>query len=232
MKSRGLFTWIDDERIVNEIDNRIINGIKHSECMLVFVTETYVKKLNSSNHLDWCKREFHYGFKKLTPERMIFIVLDKSMKDPEKWADSMIFNLSSSFLYFDLSDIFEAPYNLSNKRVKKKMKQLYKKIVEILQLENEVKEEDDNDRNVDPIWTKGKKEKKKRKIDDELLSEEVVVDNDEGVLSSDNNLNNEKKKKKNKKRKKDELSSDEEEVNHDQSEENNNKKKKKKRKSD
>eukprot|EP01040_Poterioochromonas_malhamensis_P014069 gene14069-biopygen3173 len=53
LKSRGLVTWIDEDRIVNEIEGKIIDGIDHTECMLVFVTENYVRKVNGGNDKDY-----------------------------------------------------------------------------------------------------------------------------------------------------------------------------------
>ncbi len=48
LKSRRLVTWIADDRIVIEINEKIIDCMDHTECMLVFVTETenYVGKVN------------------------------------------------------------------------------------------------------------------------------------------------------------------------------------------
>ncbi len=219
LKSRGLITWIDDERIVNEIDEKIIDGLYHTECMLVFITESYMKKLDSGNHLDYCKREFKYGFEELGREKVILVVLDEQMIDRTRWSRLLKFNLSSA-LYSDLSEIFKQSSNTSEDFAKEKMNELHKKIIVVLGLENVVEQESNEAVDLTRRKSTGK---------GELSSDEIVVDCDEGVLSSDNNLNNEKRKKKNKKRKRDEFSSDEEEVNHDQSEENNIKKKKKRK---
>jgi hypothetical protein len=127
LKSRGLVTWIDEERLVNEIDEKIIDGIDHTECMLVFVTENYVRKVNGGNEWDYCKREFKYGCSRLGVDRLIVVVLDEAMKDSSKWHGLIRFNLGS-VLYYDLSTIFEASSCESEESVNGLMDGLYEKI--------------------------------------------------------------------------------------------------------
>eukprot|EP01040_Poterioochromonas_malhamensis_P027192 gene27192-biopygen3839 len=127
LKSRGLVTWIDEERLVNEIDEKIIDGIDHTECMLVFVTENYVRKVNGGNEWDYCKREFKYGCSRLGVDRLIVVVLDEAMKDSSKWHGLIRFNLGS-VMYYDLSTIFEASSCESEESVNGLMDGLYEKI--------------------------------------------------------------------------------------------------------
>ncbi len=127
LKSRGLVTWIDEERVVNEIDDKIIDGIDHTECMLVFVTENYVRKVNGGNEKDYCKREFNYGFEKLGKDRILLVVLDGSMKDSNQWG-KILFNLGS-VLYVDMS----MTYDSSSPQAKELMDGLYERVVKIIE---------------------------------------------------------------------------------------------------
>jgi len=128
LKSRGLVTWIDEERLVNEIDEKIIDGIDHAECMLIFVTENYVTKVNGGNYKDYCKREFEYGFQVFGREKMIAVVFDEVMKDRKMWRGLISFNLGST-IYHNLSQIFEASLCLSEKDINAFIDELYDRIV-------------------------------------------------------------------------------------------------------
>ncbi len=71
---------IDDEWIVDDIYWNIIEGIDHTECMIVFLTENYVRKVDGKNDKDYCQRELSYVFGKLGRESILVVVLDESMK--------------------------------------------------------------------------------------------------------------------------------------------------------
>eukprot|EP01042_Synura_sphagnicola_P027411 gene27411-35397_t len=146
LKSRGLVTWIDEERLVNEIDEKIIDGIDHTECMLVFVTENYVRKVNGGNDKDYCKREFEYGFEVFGRKKMIVVVLDEAMKDSSKWHGLIRFNLGS-VMYYDLSTIFEASSCESEESVNGLMDGLYEKIFTTITGHKPQKENDSSKRN-------------------------------------------------------------------------------------
>ncbi len=131
LKSRGLITWIDEERLVNEIDEKIIDGIDHAECMLIFVTENYVTKVNGGNYKDYCKREFEYGFEVFGREKMIVVVFDELMKDRKMWRGLISFNLGST-IYHNLSQIFKESLCLSEKDINALIDELYGRIVDTI----------------------------------------------------------------------------------------------------
>ena len=57
-----------------DISEAMIAGIDNSETVIVFVTKTYMEKVNSSNHNDNCKFEFRYARRKKTPKLMFPVV--------------------------------------------------------------------------------------------------------------------------------------------------------------
>jgi len=122
LKSRGLITWIDDENIVNDIDRKIIDGIDHTECMIVFLTENYVRKVDGKNDKDYCQREFNYGFEKLGKDKILVVVLDESLKDRSKCGSTIPFNLGS-VLYVDMTETSSSDNSLDS---------LYQRILKIV----------------------------------------------------------------------------------------------------
>ncbi len=136
LKSRGLVTWIDDDRgvggesgIATEIDASIAKAIQETECMLVFVTENYRKKINGDKENDYCKMEFSYGFHR--SKKMIPVVLESSMTDREGW-DGLLGLYLCRTLHYDLSQIFESSTCKSNKSVEECMEGLFQRIVLII----------------------------------------------------------------------------------------------------
>ncbi len=101
LNSRGLLTWIDEERSTLM---EILDGIDHTECLLVFITENYVKKLDDENFV---AMDFNYGFNKFGADQTIIVVLEEAMRNQDKWGKKLRF-LLGSYLYFDLSGISDA----------------------------------------------------------------------------------------------------------------------------
>ncbi len=89
------------------MNKEIVDGIDHTECMLIFVTENYVRKVNGWNDQDYCKREFEYGFEFFGRKKIITAAVDEFMLDSRSWKGIMRFNLGS-VVPFDLSNIFKA----------------------------------------------------------------------------------------------------------------------------
>ncbi len=105
LRMRGFISWIDDERLVNVVDERIVDGMDHTEVLLLFLTENYQRKVNGQNSQDYCQREFLYGMCKLRKERTIVVVLDSSLTDTSRWTGLLRFNLTG-VLYQNLSNVF------------------------------------------------------------------------------------------------------------------------------
>ncbi len=129
LRRRGLITWIDDERIINEINLKIVDGIDRAECMLAFITRNYVNKVNGWNYKDYCKKEFIYAYEKLGRDKILLVVLDDSMKDRNAWG-GLILYLVGHLLYVDMSQISSLSLDPTESNL---IDNLYRRIVPLIE---------------------------------------------------------------------------------------------------
>ena len=61
LKGKGLNTWFDEERMEGFIKQQMARGIDQSHVVVVFVTSTYMAKVDSTRGDDNCKLEFEYA---------------------------------------------------------------------------------------------------------------------------------------------------------------------------
>jgi hypothetical protein len=61
LKSRGVVTWFDSERMEGHIRDKMVAGIDASACVVVFITQRYMAKVGGQDHKDNCKLEFNYA---------------------------------------------------------------------------------------------------------------------------------------------------------------------------
>ena len=52
-------------------------GIDSAECIVVIITQRYVKKVGSVNAEDNCQLEFNYAARRKTANRMIAVVVEE-----------------------------------------------------------------------------------------------------------------------------------------------------------
>eukprot|EP00599_Poterioochromonas_sp_BG-1_P001840 CAMPEP_0173133568 /NCGR_PEP_ID=MMETSP1105-20130129/803_1 /TAXON_ID=2985 /ORGANISM="Ochromonas sp., Strain BG-1" /LENGTH=274 /DNA_ID=CAMNT_0014045259 /DNA_START=539 /DNA_END=1359 /DNA_ORIENTATION=+ len=103
LRNQNLRTWFDDQKIINDIDGEIMNGIDNTKCMIVVLTENYFKSLRNEVHRsNYCRKEFLYGVEKLGPKNIFLVVLDAKMKDRSNWGDFIKYHLPTA-LYHDLT---------------------------------------------------------------------------------------------------------------------------------
>lgn len=106
LKIMGWNIWIDENNILNNIDASIAKGIEDSDFILVFLTETYIKKINESaknpKTRDYCLKEWTYSnhLNKL----IVPIVFEPKLLNTESWPNGIVsLQLASSF-YINCSD--------------------------------------------------------------------------------------------------------------------------------
>ena len=100
LKDQGFKTWFDEDKMVGHIDSMMAKGINESDIILVFITKTYMEKVNSEGH-DNCKGEFTYATNR--NKKMIPIVMEPSMKNPGEWDGPLGIRLGGN-LYVDMSE--------------------------------------------------------------------------------------------------------------------------------
>ena len=130
LKTRGLKTWLDENRIDGSIRFKMAEGIDNTKCVLVFITKEYRDKVNGMDMKDNCEYEFSYAMNQLGSQNMIPVILEPEMRDTRKWKGELGAALGS-MLYVDLSET----YNLSETDYEKKMDEVFKRIKQILDRE-------------------------------------------------------------------------------------------------
>lgn len=126
LKKRGIVTWFDGDRMKGDIKDTMINGIENTKCVLVFVTERYRSKVNSSEDRDNCRFEFKYAVEQKGPQNMLAAVLEPSMKNPKEWKGILGGALGSK-LYVDMVDDDESETSFESK-----CEVLYQQIIHII----------------------------------------------------------------------------------------------------
>ena len=103
LKNKGWKIWIDEENIVNNIDASIAEGIEKSDIILIFLTETYFKKVNESaknpRMRDNCLKEWTYA--NALNKLMIPIVFEPSLLNIVNWPQGIISMHFGSTFYLD-----------------------------------------------------------------------------------------------------------------------------------
>jgi hypothetical protein len=85
IKARGVIPWFDEERMSGETRQKMVDGIENSDVIVVFVTEAYRDKTNSSNGRDNCRFEFTHASNTKAPSRFIAVVMEPRCYDTSKW---------------------------------------------------------------------------------------------------------------------------------------------------
>lgn len=85
LKELGLTTWFDSERLSGRILHQMTEGIDNAACVVVFVTERYMHKINNGDGRDNCQFEFEYAFRQKGTKFIIPVVMEARMRNPMKW---------------------------------------------------------------------------------------------------------------------------------------------------
>jgi hypothetical protein len=126
LKTRGLKTWFDENKIDGNIRFKMAEGIDNTKCIVVFITREYRDKVNGIDMKDNCKYEFTYAMNQLGSQNMIPVIMEKEMRETNKWKGELGAALGS-MLYVDLSVDVE---------IEKKYDELYKRIRHVIHRES------------------------------------------------------------------------------------------------
>ena len=80
--------WFDEERMTGNIIQQMCDGIDRSEFMIVFVTRSYIDKVNGKGPRgdnDNCKLEFGYAADRKGSSKLIAVVMEDGCRDSSKW---------------------------------------------------------------------------------------------------------------------------------------------------
>lgn len=110
LKSAGVKTWFDAEKLSGNIPLQMSRGIDNSDVVVVFITRAYMDKVNGDKD-DNCKREFQYSVLSKSTQKIIAVVMEDSMRSTSKWRGILGMELGNS-LYIDMStdDLVESNF--------------------------------------------------------------------------------------------------------------------------
>lgn len=101
LKQRGVVTWFDGEKMHGIIQGSMKEGIDNTMCVVVFITEAYVKKVTYGNDNDNCRMEYRYAARKEI--NMFPVVMSDKCSNPNNWGE-LDFKLGGT-LYVDMTTI-------------------------------------------------------------------------------------------------------------------------------
>ena len=114
LKERGYLTWFDEEKIKGNIVDKMCKGIEQTKVVITFITKRYMEKVYGDHAGDNCKLEFNYASRQKTSSKMVAVVMEKSMLNPNNWTGPVGFHLGGEF-YVDMSGNLENRTYLSEK---------------------------------------------------------------------------------------------------------------------
>ena len=85
LKARGMVTWFDGDRMEGEIVDHMVDGIDKSAVLVVFVTTAYIEKVASHNANDNCRKEFSYGTRTKSANKMVPVPMEPACLNPLQW---------------------------------------------------------------------------------------------------------------------------------------------------
>lgn len=103
LKSRGLVTWFDSDRMEGDLVKAMCDGIDHASIIIVFVTKRYMDKVNGDNGNDNCQREFKYAVSRKSNKLMVPVVMERGCRNTSDWCGPVGMVLGGS-LYIDFAE--------------------------------------------------------------------------------------------------------------------------------
>ena len=101
LRKRGLKVWLDENHLRDEVAKGIMNGLKRSKCVVVFLTKRYLERCENSNNN--CAKEFKAAIKRHNVEGIVVALLDPALRDPNSWFGVVDYHLADK-LYIDLTN--------------------------------------------------------------------------------------------------------------------------------
>ena len=111
LHQRGLRVWLDENHLRGEVAHGIMNGLKRSKCVVVFLTKRYLERCENSNNN--CTKEFKAALKRHKVEGIVVALLDPALRNPESWFGIVDFHLSDK-LYIDLTNEDDLDESIGN----------------------------------------------------------------------------------------------------------------------
>jgi hypothetical protein len=130
LKLAGLTTWLDEEQMRGNVNEKMAEGIEGSATVVCFLTERYLNKASGrgpNGQDDNCKFEFDLALmsQHLGVEKMIPVILERQLATPVRWPIGTVKGKLAGKLYIDLSsDLGDPAFSLGCERLKKEIREL------------------------------------------------------------------------------------------------------------
>ena len=98
----GYCTWFDEEVLSGDIVDQITKGIEQTKCVIVFMTQKYLEKVNGGNATDFCQIEFCPASNVKTKDKMVAVIMEPCMTGGE-WIGRVGLYLNRK-MFIDMSD--------------------------------------------------------------------------------------------------------------------------------
>lgn len=129
--SKGLIPWLDEneEKKINNskvklsIEDRIIHGIRNTNCILFFITENFVTKVSKYNDIendnyemnkDTVVLEFLTALKERSTNIMIPCVLEESVMSTSTWGNGLLAQKLGCRIRVNMCDFESNPFQLED----------------------------------------------------------------------------------------------------------------------
>lgn len=100
LRRRNFAVWFDETHMRGNILDAMCRGIDSADVVLVFLTNNYMKKVESGNDSDNVRREFMYAAN--TPGKFLCVRFDSTLRTPWTGPVSMLLGAQ---LYVDMTEI-------------------------------------------------------------------------------------------------------------------------------
>ena len=67
------------------VQKQMADGIEHTKCVVVFITQRYLDKVASGDTRDNCCFEFQHAMRQLGSTKIIPVVVEARMRNPNGW---------------------------------------------------------------------------------------------------------------------------------------------------
>lgn len=124
LKSQGLSTWFDEERMQGNLMDRMCNGIDQARLVICFMTQRYLEKVGSGDSRDNCRMEFNYAALRKGSNQMLACVMERGMRNTSEWRGPCGMILGGE-LYVDFAED-DAPIEQLVEAVMRRLRELDK----------------------------------------------------------------------------------------------------------
>jgi hypothetical protein len=91
-------TWIDEERMTGNVEQKMCDGINNSRFVIIFVTSEYIQKVMSTVR-DNCRLEFEYATRMKRIDELIVVVMENECSNPGSWEGPVGMHLGGQLYY-------------------------------------------------------------------------------------------------------------------------------------